>query len=879
MGRLKIARKKIFADRENTPPVIQVLPLKFKKEKKLYTKKAKAKAVFKYLFLTLFALCVFIGTTGFLILYSWTTDMPEFDKTVLQESAQSSYIYDRDGNVIAKFSSSENRSWVKYEDIPEQLVNAFVCTEDIRFFEHGAIDPKRFVSALLGQFSGGTHGGSTITQQLVKNAYLTNEVTYKRKVQEIIMAWKLEKEMKKEEILEAYLNIIYFGESNYGIKAAADDYFGKDINALTLKECALLAGLVKNPNGYSPRRNMYVLNDISKTDKRTTDVLWNMKENGFITENQYKSALDEPYSIKEHSVSTSMYPYPHYVEYVIKDVINDMLEKEGLEDTWQNRSTLEWKIRSGGYRIYSSLDPDAQEILQKTTASYKKYPVIKGKKGKPETAAVILDQTDGSIAAMTGSRKEPKSYKTLNRAVTNTMPVASIIKPLSAFAPAFEAGASPGAIGYNFAYKIDGYDISTDYPAGNMGPQKAMTYREALQRSSNTVPAKIVCQDVSYAISKQYLMQLGIDADKIQENGSGLVLGTSGINVLQMAGAYATLASGGTYHEPKSYTKVLNRNDKTVIEAKDHQIVREVFSNSTSWLITNAMESVIGFNENVRGVDGIRTAGKTGTHEDKCATFAGYTPYYTSVLWVGADDYSSFESISGADHAAPIFSEYMNRIHKKKGLADKEILPFTQEDAGVVSYETCTVSGKLATDLCRKSGCATTEYFKEGTQPEKDCDMHAVITECYSASALACESCPSYKTHQYEGLFIPANSPLSEITRELVKMAYPDAIFEDEKMYCPYHGEDGGAWAYAKNAGLLALSLRRLQKSSKPERDEKEEMENLIKELESSIDEIKADGGNETLSVLKDTCRKAEKLYKKIYRRTEDLPELTQQED
>lgn len=879
MGRLKTARKKIFTVKNQKTSSRQTLPLKFKKEKPVYTRKAKIKAVFKYFFLILLTLCLSFGTAGFLILYSWTMDMPEFDKTILQESAQSSYIYDRDGNVIAKFSSSENRSWIKYEDIPEQLVNAFICTEDIRFFEHGAIDPKRFVSALIGQLNGGTHGGSTITQQLVKNAYLTNEVTYKRKVQEIIMAWKLEQEMEKKEILEAYLNIIYFGESNYGIKAAADDYFGKDISALTLKECALLAGLVKNPNGYSPRRNMYVLNDISKTDKRTTDVLWNMKENGFITEEQYKIALDEPYNIKEHSISTSIYPYPHYVEYVIKDVINDMLKKEGLNDTWQNRSVLEWKIRSGGYRIYSSLDPEAQKILQETTASYKNYPAIKGKKDKPETAAVILDQTDGSIVAMTGSRKEPKSYKTLNRAVMNTMPVASIIKPLSAFAPAFENGASPGTVGYNYACKIEGYDITTDYPAGNMGPQKAMTYREALQRSSNTIPAKIVCQDISYAVSKQYLMQMGIDADKIQENGSGLVLGTSGINVLQMAGAYACLASGGTYHEPKSYTRVLDRNDSTVIEAKDYQVVRDVFSKPTSWLITNAMESVIGFNENVRGVNGIKTAGKTGTHEDKCATFAGYTPYYTSVIWVGADDYSSFGNISGADHAAPIFSEYMNKIHTEKGLEDKDILPFTQEDADVVSCETCSVSGNLATDLCRKNGCAVTEYFRKDTQPQKECDMHIMITECYSASALACESCPSYKTHQYEGLFIPADSPLSQITRELVRITYPDAVFEDEKMYCPYHGNDGGEEAYIKNTSLLTASLKRLQKSSKPEGGEPEEMENLVKELESASDEVRSDKSQGSLSLLKDVCRKAEKLYKKINRRTEELPDLSQEED
>lgn len=216
-----------------------------------------------------------------LTLYTWIKDTPELDLSLLDKS----------------YYITEEREWIDIDDMPENLIDAFVSIEDIRFYKHKGVDTKRFCGAVLGQFTGSNYGGSTITQQLIKNVYLTNEVTYKRKAQEIWLALNLETKMSKDEILECYLNIIYFGDANYGVGAAAKNYFGKDLDELTLKECALLAGLAKNPNGYNPRINMYIKDDISRTDKRTNTVLWNMYDKGFITEKEYNQALEEEYNI------------------------------------------------------------------------------------------------------------------------------------------------------------------------------------------------------------------------------------------------------------------------------------------------------------------------------------------------------------------------------------------------------------------------------------------------------------------------------------------------------------------------------------------------------------------------------------------------------
>lgn len=760
-------------------------------------------AAIKIFILTLISLGICGVIVGLLILKSWTSDIPELDTTILQASSQSSYIYANDETLIATFSSTENREWVELENIPQDLIDAFISVEDVRFYDHGAIDIKRFANAVLGQFIGGTAGGSTITQQLIKNAYLTNETTYKRKTQEIILAYQLEKKMTKDEILESYLNIIYFGESNYGVAAAARDYFGKSLDELTLKECACLAGIVKNPNGYDPRKNMYVREDMQPTEDRTETVLYTMYTNGYITKEEYQSALDEEFIIKESSTAATVYPYAHFVEYIISDVIDDMIEAEGLEDTTRNRQVLEYRIRRGGYKIYSTLDIQAQETLQSTTSTYDSYPDVLDDNGEvmydeennkvlPQTAAVIISQENGHIVAMIGSRDEVTAYKTFNRATSNNFPIASTIKPISIYAPAFEKGYSPATIEYDYKTPIEGYGLTASYPSETHYTEAPMTLRKAIDVSSNIVAARTLCNKVGYETSVSYLSQLGIDYNDIEQNGSGLALGTSGISILQLTAAYATIANSGTYYEPKSYTVVKNAKDEEILNSETYQIKREVFSKATCWMMVSCLkEAATSYNATI---EGITTAGKTGTHESKCAVFAGFSPYYTSAIWVGSDAYKDLSDASGNRQAAPIFSKYMTKIHKDKELEDKQILNYSASEANVSKYEVCTVSGKLATDKCREEGCTTIDYFNNNYKPTEECDMHVDVEYCWSSGDLSGIDCPSWARHTQTALFIPSDSYFNTIPQDLILKTYPNAIFEKNLKHCTYHNAGNGTY-------------------------------------------------------------------------------------
>lgn len=715
-----------------------------------------------------------------MIAASWLQGMPELDTSLLTEAAQSSKIYDVNGLEIANFSSSENRSWVSIEDIPDNIINAFVSVEDGDFYSHIGIDFSRLGSAVIGQMNGDTHGGSTITQQLIKNVYLTSETTYERKLQEIVLALRLDSKLTKDEIMEAYLNIIYFGESNYGIRAASADYFDKELEELSLRECAMLAGLVKNPNGYSPRRNTYINEDMSVTNDRTNTVLFTMNSAGYISDSEYENALADDVIIKEVSDVLSIYKYPHVVEYVISDVVSDMIELDGVEPNGTNLAIYEWRIRNGGYQIYTTIDSTIQEILQSEASNYSNYPKLSKDDGSVNTAAVIIDHSEGHIVAMIGSKDEPTAYKTLNRATTSTMPVASIIKPLSSYAPAIEHGEFSGSIGLNYPIKIDGYDLSVDYPMGNMGTEKPITYREALTVSSNVVPAYISSNLIGYDLSAQYLLNMGISEDSIQINGSGLALGTSGINMLEMSAAYATLANGGEYIEPTSYTTVVDRTNSIVLNSQDVQDRRVVFSDATSWIVTDMLED--GVNSSVKGVSGVPTAVKTGTHENKCATFAGYTNQYTSVVWIGSDTYSSFSDISGGTHASGLFTAYMDKIYKEKSLQSLPILSATHTEYGVVSVDTCTVSGLLVNKYCDTFGCRVTEYAKLGNAPTETCSTHVYMHFCGDTGLLARNSCSQSKGRLIT--LISDSDRLSVVPYTMLSSSLKNAYMESSLSYC-----------------------------------------------------------------------------------------------
>ena len=406
---------------------------------------------------------------------------PSLDLTLIDDQAQTSFIYDSNGNLITDYKGTENRVMVSIASMPENLQHAFVAVEDARFYTHNGIDLKRIAGAFISNFmTGSQQGGSTITQQLIKNTILSSEQSYKRKIQEAYLAMQLETQYSKDQILESYLNTIYLGENYYGVYTAAKGYFGKDLKDLTLRECAMLAGLCTNPYYYNPRRNLYLRQSETTdytaiTNNRTDYALRMMYENQFISHEQYLAALDTTTAhVLENTQADQMYDYVYYVEYAVSDVVQTLLRLNGLENTSANRVRMENELRTGGYRVYLCLDTEIQKTLEDTLYNYKNYPELRDPQDniyrvrnsdgtydeivQPQAAAVVLDYRTGELKAIVGSRTAPTRRKTLNRASDMNMPVGSAIKPIAVYAPTIELSKlGGGGIVYNMPLPITGY--------------------------------------------------------------------------------------------------------------------------------------------------------------------------------------------------------------------------------------------------------------------------------------------------------------------------------------------------------------------------------------------------------------------------------------
>ena len=702
---------------------------------------------------------------------------PELNLVALDSQAQTSFIYDSNNNLITEYKGTEDRVLVSLDAMPKRLRNAFIAVEDARFYSHSGVDLKRIVGAFVSNLtSSGTQGGSTITQQLIKNTLLSSEQSYKRKIQEAYLAIQLENRYTKDQILESYLNTIYLGENYYGVQVAAQGYFGKDLGDLTLRECAILAGATNNPYYYNPRRNLYTRKSGDRdyaavTNNRTDYVLRCMYENQFITREEYEEALNPATAnvLREAPVSgDGMYPYAHYVEYAVKEVVSILLELNGLEDNAANRANMENKFRTGGYSVKLAIDPSIQETVESTLQNWSKYPSLRDPSDKvyrtknsdgtytetiqPQAACAVLDYRTGELKAIVGSRNPVTAKKTLNRATDMRMPVGSSIKPISVYAPALELGRSPASVVYNMPVPISGWKDAKgndSWPknyggAGYVGPE---TFRTAMAKSHNTSAASILMSVVGVERSVDFLHRMGIDDGHIDATPFGLSLGSSGITPLQMTVAFGVLANGGVYQEPISVLGISDSSGHVVWDGHQHQERRRVFSDSTSWLIVDMLKTAVQSGTGTSAkISGQVVGGKTGTNSDqKGVFFSGMTGYYTSALWVGHDNYKALSSKStGSGAAAPLWQAYMSKIHQ--GLPKKEILEGDPRDYGLVKVTTCVVSGQLATDACRNDAMGygvVTDWWAKGTEPTVSCQMHTTQTVCSETGMLASPYCPN----------------------------------------------------------------------------------------------------------------------------------------
>ena len=576
-------------------------------------------------------------------------------------SLSSSILYeDADGNWqnLTNLSSTENRVWVDYADIPKDMEHAAVAIEDKRFYKHKGVDWYRTTGAFINMFLSmkNDFGGSTITQQLIKNLTKQDDITVQRKLLEIFQALEFEKSYDKEEIMEWYLNIVYFGEGCNGVYTAAETYFGKEPKDLTLAECASIIGITNNPSKYDP----FISRENNKTRQET--ILKQMYEQGWINKEQYDEAVaQELVFVRSESDERTQTIYSYYAEAVINDVLNDLVEQKGV-----SRDTARTLLYSGGYQVYSCYDASIQQAIDDVYTNLDNMPQRPSASGQQfESAIVIMDPYTGEIKGLSGGTGEKTINFGTNRATQSKRPPGSSIKPIATYGPAMELGLITQYTQVNDAADIKLTGTSW-YPknsgGGNYG---VITIREALQRSLNTVSAQILDKLTPRASYEFLKDKLGVTSLAESDcDYAPLALGqlTNGITVREMTQAYSAFVNDGVFTYGRTYSYVKDSSGEIVLENPARTIV--AFKANTAWnmadMLCNAVNSGTGSEARLSGMP---VGGKTGTTTNNCDRwFVGFTPYYVAAVWTGYDmpEYMNFSG----NPAAQIWKLVMEPIHK-----------------------------------------------------------------------------------------------------------------------------------------------------------------------------------------------------------------------
>lgn len=554
---------------------------------------------------------------------------------VLGQPASTSQIYDASGNVIAMVHAEENRVPVPIKKIPKDIQNAFVAAEDVRFYQHSGVDVKAIARAVWTNVTEGSvmEGGSTITQQLAKNALLTQERTLKRKITEAFLALEIERRYSKQEIMEMYLNQIYFGEGAYGVQTASLLYFGKNVDELNLAECAMLAGLPRRPSDYSP------FNSMKLAKERQETVLSQMVKYQMIDQATAAKALNTPIKLAARKQSGSS-TAPYFVDYVVQQ----MIEKYGAD-----------MVYKAGLKIYTTIDIDMQRQAEQALNSY--LPTMftdnNGVK-QPQGALVALDPQTGYIKAMVGGRGNDQ----FNRAVLAERQPGSAFKPF-VYLAALEAGISPDAIVEDKPTSFGGY-VPQNYDKKFHG---FVTIRTALEQSLNVIAVRLG-NHVGPGKILEYAQKMGISTLVTQgysnDQTLAMALGglTRGVTPLDIASAYGVLANSGVRVEPTAIIKVTDREGRVLEEnrVQGKSVVREATAN----LLVDMMRGVISRGTGAGANIGRPAAGKTGTTNDyQDAWFIGFTPNLVTSVWMGCDNNQSLPGVTGGDLPASIWRSFM----------------------------------------------------------------------------------------------------------------------------------------------------------------------------------------------------------------------------
>lgn len=744
-------------------------------------KKKKIMKILKISLITLVLLVIIGGGAGIGIFWAKYKDELTISKEDLVIPYQNSTVYDKDGELIATLSGGAKRKCISLSEMGEFLPKAYVAIEDERFYKHSGVDLKRTMAATVTYILHGgssSFGGSTITQQLVKN--ITNDKEDSklagviRKVKEISKAYQVEQYLSKDQILELYLNLIFMGGSDInGVELGAKYYFNKEPAELSLAECAFMAGINNSPNSYKPFSDDEAQKE--RINKRAKTVLVKMKELSYITEEQYNEGIDEinegfKFEKSEEAITSEV---SYLVEAALDQVIDQLMEEKNM-----SKSLAETYTYSGGLKIYTTQDTKVQKVLEEkivqdkywTEGTYKNKNDEKVKENSIPTM-VILDHVHGYVVAAataTGNKGE-RIAKTrigyLNYPISLRKQTGSSMKPIAVIAPGLESKTITASTVY--------LDEPTSFNNGKYNPKDyypdyrgPLTMRQSIAISAN-IPHVKALADIGLETSIDFCESVGLP--RFEQEGLSLALGglSDGVTVTEMAGAYGAIANSGVYVEPTFYTKVTDNDDNIILEP--NQTTAQVMSEQNAYIEKSILTSTVvgeGGTATYCAIKGMNTAAKTGTtNKDYDRWLCGFTPYYTATCWYGYQ-FNAKVSYSG-NPAGKIWAEVMKEIHKE--LPNAEFV----KPEGVVSATVCKVTGMSATEGCTET---YVEYFTQDTIPEP-CDGHQMLMTCTQTNLLCSEGCPFGAWYTYGGI------PPRERNATWSTQEYTNAPTE----YCPHN--------------------------------------------------------------------------------------------
>ena len=784
---------------------------------------------------------------------------------------ETSFIHyvDSEGNIqeLQQIYASSDRDWASFDEIPKDLVNAAVAIEDKRFYEHQGVDWITTVKACAGMFFGsGDAGGSTITQQLVKNMTGDNSVTVRRKVVEIFKAQDFERRYNKETIMEWYLNMIYFGDRKNGVKSAAAHYFGKELCNLTTAECASLISITNNPSIFSPYTDTFtykgeLLSGKERNNIRKENTLWMMRNEGYLTEEEYQAALaqeivfksgieagdrmaycgndvcgykgivstlvskdnkyfcpecNEQIRVTDYASSTV---YSWFVDTVLEDVAGALAEKDGRvwdEMGKQEKELYRQLIQRGGYHIYTTLDMEVQNQVDKVYTDLTQIPETRGGQ-QLQSGIIVIDNRTGDIVAMSGGVGEKVVFDAFNMATDAERQVGSSIKPLSVYAPAFEIGGfSPATVIKDMPLRYTEEDDGTVKPYPNNSSRQYAYKRTILSSIMDSVNAVAVntLDAIGTRYSYNYVKKLFRVSGLIEKGANGttdidyspLALGglTIGATVRDMASAYATFANEGVYREGRTFTKVYDSQGNLIIDnpQTSEKILSEKSVDYINYCLDQAVDAGTGTAADLKSI-GIDVCGKTGTTNSKNDRyFCGYTGYYTAAVWCGFEIPAEINLVGNTKHpGARLWKKVMEPLHE-----GKENITLFDSDK-MVEVTICLDSGKLATDACLHDIRDTDRTEKVLVYPEDvpddSCDAHISLEYCVEGGAIANDYC---KKFEQVGMVKLENRALVKMTRAMIdelalgkKVKLQALYLSDNYIYQvdnfgdpePFHGIDG----------------------------------------------------------------------------------------